>query len=196
MVNIERSNVLGVILAGGKSSRMGTDKAQLSFAGNSMLTHTKQLLSQANVQNIVVSGKDYQCPDIIENAGPLGGIHSVIKAYRPSAILVLPIDMPLMQPKLLEQLINTGQLTQQAVHFQQYEFPLYMPINAFSEQFFNQAFSQFSGKGPSIKSLLAAIPSKQLSVKHHQAFINTNTPEHWQKALHLQAQNSKESYVS
>jgi len=78
---------LGVVLAGGLSSRMGQDKAQLKRqqkatspsenSAHSMLDFSKQLLADAGIKDIVISGDNHQIPDRVAHAGPVGGIYSV-----------------------------------------------------------------------------------------------------------------------
>ena len=80
--------------------------------------------------------------------------------------------------------------------------PLYLPVNAFVEQFFQQSLSrtysqgksQVASKsannkrnlsGPSVRSLLTQIPHREITPKNSQCLFNTNTPEQWQQAKQL-----------
>lgn len=173
---------LGVVLAGGLSSRMGQDKSQLSRNDISMLQYSKQLLTDCNVDDIVISGNNHQVSDLYTNAGPLGGIYSVIKQRQPQSLLILPVDLPLMTSETLNQLKMAGELKQQACYFNEHYLPLYLPVNAYSELFFEQAFKHFDGKGPSIRALLKQIPHQVLTPANTQTLFNSNTPEQWQQA--------------
>lgn len=207
---------LGVVLTGGLSSRMGSDKALLNRAsGNrqtsnleknhapqeNMLSYSKQQLKSAGVDEIIVSGKNHGIADQFEQLGPMGGIYTILKKYHPKAMLILPVDLPLIDRESLLQLKRAGELSKKAVFFQNNMLPLYLPINAFVEQFFEQAFLPFKQsftnkksalssqttnkpaiKGPSINALLTQIPHKTLTPKNLQCLFNANTPEQWQQA--------------
>lgn len=191
----QQSNCLGVILAGGQSSRMGQDKALLRRNQESMHSFCQQLLNRAGISDIVTSANEQQNPalfsasaphdtvtDRIKNAGPLGGIFSVIEQYRPKALLILPVDLPLINSDVIQQLKTAGQLSQKACYYQDNYLPLYLPVNGYLELFMQQAFSNFSGKGPSMKGLLKAMPSQCLPLTNSQALFNSNTPEQWAHA--------------
>ncbi|MBA6233182.1 MULTISPECIES: molybdenum cofactor guanylyltransferase [unclassified Colwellia] len=205
---------LGVVLAGGKSSRMGTDKALLmrentavngqARGKENMLSYSKNLLKNIGVNNIVVSGyvdgtdvnSVNYVTDQFADLGPMGGIYSVIKKYQPKSLLILPVDLPLMTKETLAQLKIKGELAQKACFFIDHFLPLYLPNNAFVEQFFTTHFMQYlqgntSGltksnskikKGPSIRSMFAQVPYQALAIKSSQCLFNSNTPQEWQQA--------------
>jgi len=186
---------IGVVLAGGLSSRMGQDKAQLLRNNNSMLAFSKQVLTDAGVTNIVVSGDNYDVPDTVKESGPVGGIASVLARFpQAKSLLILPVDLPLMTAPELAQLRIKGELSQKATHFAGHNIPLYLPNNAYVELFLKQAFSlsatnraatentRFKNKGPSIKALLTQIPHQAIPCSDANMLFNTNTPDEWQQA--------------
>ena len=196
-VNKQDQSCLGVVLAGGLSSRMGQDKAQLMRNNTKMLDFSQQILKAVGINNIVISGNQYQVPDLIENAGPVGGIYSVIKHYQPHAILVLPVDLPLITAEALNQLKRAGELSQKACYFQGPNSPLYLPNTGYLELFLSQAFNNptvvnrttdatnkapSKKSGPSIKALLSQVPNQSLALNDETILFNTNTPEQWQQA--------------
>lgn len=206
---------LGVVLAGGLSSRMGQDKSQLSRqklshqnkavnssvrAEISMLDFSKQLLADAGIKDIVISGDNHQIPDRVAQAGPVGGIYSVLTHYpehlQPKALLILPVDLPFMTASALAELRLKGELSNQATFFsdsqkQMHHIPLYLPNNAFLNMFLMQAFqgehTHTSSKkknknGPSVRGMLEQVPHQAISSKNSKILMNTNTPEQWQQA--------------
>mgnify|MGYP000359279344 CR=1 FL=1 len=200
---------LGVVLAGGLSSRMGIDKASLIRNETNMLNYSKQLLTGIGLKNIVISGRtpyataqDVMVPDQFKAMGPMGGIASVIEKYQPAALFVLPVDLPLMTTTILQKLKQVGELSQQACFYNNNFLPLYLPVNAFTETFFKQAFIKHSyidkngtkptnkninhtspnvkaKNGPSIRALLSQIPHKALTISNSSCLLNANTPEDW-----------------
>jgi len=209
---------LGIVLAGGLSSRMGQDKAQLTRhqqnglntnaitckSAHNMLDFSKQLLTNAGIKNIVISGDNHQIPDVVSKAGPVGGIYSVVAHYlahhpehlQPKAFLILPVDLPLMSAAALTELRLKGELSHKATFFsdsqkKMHHIPLYLPNNAFLKMFLTKAFQQenlLSGtvkankNGPSVRSMLNSVPHQCIVSKNNQVLFNTNTPEQWQQA--------------
>jgi len=98
----------GVILAGGKSSRMGRDKALMEFDGKRMIDRTVELLRQ-HVREILVIGDPEKhtaehattIPDEQPGKGPLGGIITALKRARYVRLLVLACDLPAINDHLL-----------------------------------------------------------------------------------------------
>ena len=103
-----------VILAGGKSSRMGRDKAWLEIDGQSLLARQIQLVREAGAQEVFISGRanvdyaEFDCRVLLDrllDAGPLGGIESALAMASSSLLLVLAVDMPKMAQEFLCQLL-------------------------------------------------------------------------------------------
>jgi molybdopterin-guanine dinucleotide biosynthesis protein A len=122
---------LGVVLAGGKSSRMGENKANLLRENQDMLSYSKSLLNAVGSSQVIVSGGEQGIKDLVADMGPLGGIQSIIEQFKPQALLILPIDLPLMTSNELLALKQVGELSQQACYFTDHYLPLYLPVNAF-----------------------------------------------------------------
>ena len=201
-VGQQPSSCLGIVLAGGLSSRMGQDKSQLvrntstnaepnSQQTETMLAFSQSLLNKAGIKQVVISGGEHGINDLVPQLGPVGGIYSVFEQVPCSAALIIPVDLPLMTAEVLASLIQAGQISKKAVHFNHHSLPLYLPNNGYTELFFNQQLTNTNistsvagkgGKGPSIKSLLKQVPHQTISCPQPQTLTNTNTPEQWQSA--------------
>jgi molybdopterin-guanine dinucleotide biosynthesis protein A len=103
-----------VILAGGKSSRMGQDKALLEVGGQSLLARQIALVREVGAGEVFVSGRagvDYSgfdCPVLVDkfpDAGPLAGIERALDASSSPLLLVLAVDMPAMNAAMLGRLL-------------------------------------------------------------------------------------------
>jgi molybdopterin-guanine dinucleotide biosynthesis protein A len=100
-----------VVLAGGKSVRLGRDKAAEVFSGQNMLARTVGLLARV-VSKVVVSGRD-PCPlgiflpwlaDEVAGKGPAGGVLTVLAAFgRP--VLAVSCDLPFLREDTLVDLL-------------------------------------------------------------------------------------------
>lgn len=195
-MNTAPIDCLGIILAGGQSSRMGENKAQLTLNDSTMLEHCQQLLKHCHLQNIVVSGENNGgVADLVNEGGPLAGIYSIIKKYNPKSILVLPIDMPFIHHKHLLELKLKGSLSARSAHYNDSSLPAFIPVNAFLTDFLQQQFTSdnfvATNRGPSFKQVFKMTNALTLTIDDKQALFNTNTPEQWQQAIKLTQQNFK-----
>ena len=107
----------GAILAGGRSSRMGRDKAFIPIHGHPLIAHQAALLRSLGIDDLIISGRpdiDYGIPDAhlvtdtVTDAGPLAGLAAILKAARHPWVLVLAVDLPKLTPAYLQSLVKVG----------------------------------------------------------------------------------------
>ena len=102
--------VKGIVLAGGKSRRFGSDKALYKVNDISMLEHSCCLLESVGLPATIIGHKKYEelwfqtVEDIIPNLGPLGGLLTACRIYPNSHLVVLTCDMPFLTKKSIVQL--------------------------------------------------------------------------------------------
>lgn len=107
-------NLKGIILAGGKSSRFGEDKALAIWNGKTLLARAVDLLRNLHLDPVVIANpqKDYsflECPvfnDLIPAKGPLGGLFTACSLFPQKNLLVLTCDMPFLEETVLSQLME------------------------------------------------------------------------------------------
>jgi molybdenum cofactor guanylyltransferase len=105
------ADLTAFVLAGGKSSRMGTDKALLELAGQTLLQRTLELAREvANDVRIVGTREKFgEFARVVEdeyaNRGPLGGIHAALASTRSDFNLILAVDLPFLEKKFLQHLL-------------------------------------------------------------------------------------------
>jgi len=104
------SGLAAIILAGGRSKRMGRDKAAIRWAGQSAVERLAGLARSAGAQQVVVSGGDYGLPfvrDPTPFGGPVGGLLAAA-ALLPDArrLLVLAVDAPTLSLDDLAPLLD------------------------------------------------------------------------------------------
>ena len=104
-----------VILAGGKSSRMGRDKAFLPVGDTILLDRQIELAREAGAAEVLISGREavdytrFNCQILLDekpDLGPLSGIARGLKAARHPLLLVLAVDMPHMTAEYLKRLLS------------------------------------------------------------------------------------------
>ena len=107
------------VLSGGKSSRMGRDKAALPYGGVTLLEHQTRKLRSLGIEDIMISGCAQAIPgtrfvpDVCPGRGPLSGIHACLSAAEHEAVLFLTVDTPLIPLEALQALLDahTGGVT-------------------------------------------------------------------------------------
>lgn len=194
-----QADCIGIVLAGGQSTRMGQDKSQLkTLNSQNMLDFSQSLLKSIGISHVVISGTKQGIADTVQNLGPAGGIYSVMSSQACKAALIIPVDLPLMTPDVLANLKRAGELSQKATYYTNHALPLYLPNNVFTDMYFKQQFSQQalaglygqpeSGQsknkknGPSMKAMLSSMPHQAIPSQAPSTLTNTNTPEQWRAA--------------
>lgn len=105
-----------VLLAGGRSSRMGSDKALLPVEGRPLWQRQVEVLRAAGARQIFFSVRPEQdwvpadvkvVRDAVPDAGPLAGIASALALCSDGHLAVLAVDLPRMDPVWFAQLLAT-----------------------------------------------------------------------------------------
>lgn len=177
----QQSKVMGVVLAGGKSSRMGSDKAALYWQDKTFLQHAIRTLQETSVVDVIVSGRDQEngVIDDIQNMGPFGGIRTVMnrQAYgRYSGFLFIPVDMPLLTASSLNRLIETGVNQHQPSYYQNSYLPLFLPNAKPVLDYLNSVNAK---NNLSIKGLLAEFDTAVVSTEETVFLTNINNRSDW-----------------
>lgn len=156
---------------------MGRDKAQLPLPGGErFLQHAVGLMRELSLARVLVSGdRPGGIPDPVPGMGPLGGLYGVARAVDADALLVMPVDMPLLRGELLALLLQEGERGGRACYFGAFYFPLWLPLTPPVREFLRDAVE---GRGPnSIGALLRCAGARQLAMPEcAQSFSNINTP--------------------
>jgi molybdopterin-guanine dinucleotide biosynthesis protein A len=165
------SRIAGIVLAGGKSSRMGRDKAMLEYKGQPLLQHMLSLLRITGLSDIFVSGNipGYPCiEDLSPASGPVEGIMSVIN-QKPgyAGYLFIPVDMPLLTARSLKILLSQ----KEGGYFIDWPLPLYLtPPVIPSHKTSVHGFLEDQGIYP-----------VELPAFMEDCMKNVNTPMEWQE---------------
>nr|WP_216600876.1 molybdenum cofactor guanylyltransferase [Alteromonas sp. 07-89-2] len=131
------TTLVGLVLAGGQSRRMGQDKALMRYQGRTLIDNAALLLQSASCDKVLISRNALGfLNDKIEDAGPLSGVHAVLDALsqsdnhngNPCELLVLPVDMPQMTPELLRILVSRGREAEKACYVEKRFLPFYLPV--------------------------------------------------------------------
>lgn len=114
-----RPAVVGAVLCGGRSSRMGADKATLSYRGAPMARHVADALRAGGCADVVAIGGESSghglvvIPDLAPGEGPLGGVRTALESVSSGdpqrsvgLVFVVPCDVPLLSATIVEALVD------------------------------------------------------------------------------------------
>jgi molybdopterin-guanine dinucleotide biosynthesis protein A len=196
---VERTTqVTGVILAGGKSRRMGHDKAFLPFGRGLLIERVIDAIQQVTTDVMLITNAPEHCQrfglpmvsDIIAEAGSLGGIYTGLVCARTAYSLCVACDMPFVTPTFLHLLCNMAA-----------EADVVIPRNTADLQPLCAVYSQVCREP--IRHKIAAGQLKitgffdQVRVRviegellarydpDDRLFFNANTPEEYERARHM-----------
>lgn len=170
-----------ILLAGGKSSRMGQDKAELNWHGQPLWQHMRTLAVAAGASKVVISRNvPGFVPDRYPETGPLAGIEAGLRYCQHPRVLVLAIDTPLLTAAALQQLLAVE--SHQAVCFSGHALPCVLPNGIQLQRYLQQVLTQ-PDTDRSVKTLLSNLGCTQLTPTHPATLSNVNTEAQWQQAL-------------
>lgn len=107
---MKNKNITAIILAGGKSSRMGRDKAFIKIQGKTIIERIIETLKPLFAEIMIVANEPEKfrelnvkvVKDIKPNCGPLSGIHSGLINSKTQLNFVVACDMPFLDSELIE----------------------------------------------------------------------------------------------
>ena len=195
------SGVSGIILAGGRSSRMGVDKASLELAGVTMLQRSVDRLAPAVDMLVLVAAPGRPLPpvttglpvevveDPVEGEGPLVGIAAGLEACRSTAAVVVAVDMPFVDARLVRALVERLDATHRWVvpiaHGRPQPLCSAFAVDALPVV---QAHLEAGERAPmAVAADLVAYPMQPEEWREldpeGRSFVNVNTPEEFAEVL-------------
>lgn len=189
------SDLSAFILAGGKSSRMGKDKAFLELRGRTLLDRALGL-AHAVSDDVHIVGPRAKfarfgpvLEDAYPNRGPLAGIHAALSASTRVLNLALAVDLPYLTRELLAYLVEQARASAAVVTVPRIAGG-YQPLCAVYRRDFaalaGEALEQGRNKIDALfpRTTLRILEEDELRRFAFSAtmFENLNTPEDWQRA--------------
>lgn len=195
-----QASVSAFILAGGKSSRMGEDKAFLQLGERSLLERALQLarsvardvkiVGGAVVGNEAKFGKYAPVvEDIYPDRGPLGGIHAALASSQAELNLFLAVDLPFVESEFLRYLLGVAEESEAIVTVPR-TGRWWQPLCAvYRREFVQVAEKSLLEDKNKVDALFASVKTRiieeeELAAQGFSAgmFQNLNTPEEWERA--------------
>lgn len=188
-------SVTGFVLAGGKSSRMGKDKAFMQLGGRTLVAHALELAQAATGKAWIVGGAEKfvtygpVVEDLYPGCGPLAGIHAALADARTDLNLITAVDMPFLRVDLLKYLITRAAASEAAVVVPRAGGGL-QPLCAVYRKAFGEVAQRSLDAGKNkVDSLFAEVQTlviEQAELERYgfgeEMFRNLNTKHDWQEA--------------
>lgn len=181
----KEKDITGIILAGGKSSRMGREKGLILLQNKPFMQHIIDALQPLVTELIIVSSNpDYdtfnikRIEDIVPESGPIAGIHAGLLHSKTKNNLVISCDVPLINTGVLQQLLEYRTENYDIVQFESKgkTIPL---IALYKKQCAEKCFELLKNGERRLRKLVLAMRTKTITVseKEEALVINLNTIE-------------------
>ena len=195
------AELTGIVLAGGRSRRMGQDKASLMFDGVSLLQRCVDRLASVVDELVLVGAPGRPLPavlselpmrtveDPVEGEGPLMGMAVGLEAASSSVAVVVAVDMPLLEPELLRLLASRVDATHRWVVPIANDRP--QPLcSAFSVEALSVIRGHLDAGDRAPMALAADLDAYRMQAEEWSAadaegrsFLNVNTPEEFAELI-------------
>lgn len=178
----------GIILAGGRSRRMGVEKGLVHFNGQPLINYSIKVLKDLCSEIMISSNSncyDYLgykvVPDLVEDSGPMVGIYSCLTESKNRANLVISCDMPFVTEEIFQHLVSQAGNAWICVPW--YENDHFEPLCGLYQKDVLPEMKEFIGDGnyklPDLfkKTNISVVNVNELlPTLHEHYFMNINTP--------------------
>ena len=177
----------GYVLVGGRSSRMGRDKACLPFHGVALAQYVACTVASAANQAVLVGDPSRYAvfgypviPDRFPGEGPLGGILTALHHTSADWNLVVACDMPELSAEFLGRLLEAAEHSGAEALIPVGPSGRPEPLCAVYHRNVRPALeTAFAAGERKVTLALAAVPTASLVMPELEPFQNVNTPEDW-----------------
>jgi molybdenum cofactor guanylyltransferase len=183
------SNILGLVLSGGRSTRMGLDKSMIDYHGQPQLEHMVALLSKVCAEVYVSVRKDQKIrdgmrplPDAFETPGPMNGILTALSKFPDRAWLIVAVDMPNIDASAIQMLVSKRDESKLATCYFNANENLPEPLLTLWEPAARSPLEVFVASGKiSPREFLASNDVNVVHPKNISILLNINSPDEYDK---------------
>jgi len=175
-----------LLLVGGKSARMGEDKAHIDYHGQPQYAYTHDILSR-HIDDVYISCRRDQVDqysgyntiaDTFDDLGPFGGILSAFRSDPNAAWLVIACDLPMVSEETIKQLIEERNIRAAGTAFKSTYSEWMEPLTAIYEPSIYPTALMLLGQGYSCaRKVMINAPTHIINAKNTDWLTNVNTPE-------------------
>ncbi|MBT6957918.1 MAG: NTP transferase domain-containing protein [Opitutae bacterium] len=197
-MKIDTAPLHALLLAGGHSRRMGKEKSKLLYQGQTQFSRIVVILRELGIPSHLSIRAGQTLPaeamaaeinpihdrDSFKDIGPLGGILSALASHPGHAFLVIACDLPFLEIKTLEQLIQDRKPEKLATAFRSHHDRLPEPLCAIWEPHGAKLLQRKLDAGIRCpRKILIQSEIQLLELTNKEALDNINTPEEYRDAL-------------
>lgn len=176
------TGISGYVLAGGLSSRMGTDKALLRLDGRTLLEialeKVRAVCGEATIlcgptgRAAALQGYGRCLADRLPACGPLSGVDAALRDAASPRVLIMPVDVPLLPADMLERLASADSFA----CFEVDGFVQPLPV-ALSTAFIGDVERALDSGERKLVPLFRQLGLRPIAIENGEAFTNVNTPD-------------------
>lgn len=177
--------IKGLVLVGGKSTRMGTDKAELNYFGKPQKQSAKELLEHNNLEtfySVQESSNENEISDKFVNLGPFGGICSAFQKDPNSAWFVLATDLPFVNEEVIQLLLTHRNPSKVATAIKGKNKEFVEPLITIYEPKAYPILLQYLAQGYSCPRKMLINSDVEIVEIENDFIRNINTPEEFKAA--------------
>ena len=180
-----------VIMAGGKSSRMGEDKALLPFGKYKTLTQFQYNRLEKLFSHVYISTKEnkfdfeVQCIyDNYEESSPLVALLSIFETLKVESVFILSVDAPFVDKKVIERIVLEDKEGVDVVIAKSPsgEQPL---CGIYKKSILVEAQKQYKKKNHKLRDLLNLVNTVRVEFEEDRPFTNLNHPNEYSDAFKM-----------
>jgi molybdopterin-guanine dinucleotide biosynthesis protein A len=176
----------GFVLTGGRSSRMGRDKALLPIDGSSLVERTARLVGAA-AGSVTLIGMPERytglglpaVADLVPESGPIGGLYTALEITRADWNLLVACDMPSLTEEFLRRLLEAARQSSGVCLVPQTGSGLHPLCAAYHRRARAVVKSAIDHKRFKMHDLLKALEAIAWPVADPLPLENVNTPVEW-----------------
>ena len=190
-----KEDLTAFVLAGGKSTRMGREKATVELGGRTLLERALELASAVAAEALIVGPRaEFELygrvvEDVYPGRGPLGGIHAALWESPTELNLILAVDTPFLEARFLEYLVAQARESGAVVTLPRTADGFH-PLAAVYRRAFRETAEQALQEGRNkIDTLFAEVETRILEAEELKRFAfapaifeNLNTPQDVERA--------------
>jgi len=192
-------DVTGIILAGGESRRMGTDKALIRLSGKTLIEQTAHIFKRLFAETIIISKdpgrfKAAGCRELADRSdegGAMVGLLTALEASKTEFIFTAACDMPFLNDRVISLIVNTGRAFDAALPCSDGHSH---PLHALYSKGCLKAMTESLERGEkSIMRFIKSLPSDRVRLISEEeirvidpetdSLLNMNTPEELEGVL-------------
>tara|TARA_B100000427_G_scaffold305265_1_gene291138 strand:- start:491 stop:1099 length:609 start_codon:yes stop_codon:yes gene_type:complete len=195
---MDNNNILGIVLAGGRSQRFGEDKSQVKLDGKILIDHILNEISDGFKEILIVSNNKIKFKhsdnismirDLKKDQGPLGGILSAMKWIKEKRknykwISTFPVDTPFFKKEILQNFLHEINLEESKLFFIKSNNTVHNIFGIWSIDLMEKLEEDLNNGDRKVESWANSVGAKVISMEfiNEDPFFNINTKEDFKKA--------------